>query len=711
MQFEVNTYSLLYFVAGIVSIITSYLCWQKRSLNGAKTLAIVFLLLSEWALIGALELMAVDISAKILFSKFAYFGTILVPVVIMIFAFEFSNNQKYLTKRFLILIFIIPVLTILLAFLNEFHYSIWSGFRKTDNNVLIYEHGISFYLFAVAYSYLCVIITTVLLLIAIRKQTFIHKTQVYLLLTSISIVWIGNVIYIFELSPFTGLDTTPISFILSGICLYIALTKFSLLDFVPVARSLLLETIDDYIIAIDLSERILDVNKSMLEFLKLPIKDVVEKNISDIFKNEKEILKIINDNDEGRFEVQSLNTYNYWYEITINKIISKNDIQIGRLIIIRDISDKVESDKFIRLLSTAFEQSPIMAGIIDAEGRLEFINPKFEEITGYSSAEVKDNYINILNPSVNDLESRNRIWNTIRSGKIWSGEYYNTRKNGEPYIETIIISPVRNKYDEITNYIILKEDITERKKIEEELILSKEKAEESNRIKSNFLSNMSHELRTPLFGILGFSDLLSDVNNLESVHEYAKIIHTSAKRLSQTLNLILELSNSETEGIVTQYKLVDIVKVLNDIIKILKPSADEKNLFINTEFERNNINLLLDENLIKSSFTNLVDNAIKYTKSGGITIKVNIKDSEKDKKLIIKISDTGIGIPRDKQDIIFDEFRQVSEGLGRTFEGSGIGLTLTKKFIEKMNGKIYLESEVNKGSTFIVEFNFVDIVK
>lgn len=711
MQLEINTYSFLYLIAGVISLITSFLCWQKRSINGAKSLSLVFLLLSEWAIIGAFELMAVEFNAKILFSKFAYFGTILVPVVIMIFAFEFSNYQKYLSKRFLILIFIIPAITIFLAFLNEFHYSIWSGFRRADNNVLIYEHGISFYIFAVGYSYLCVITTTVLLLIAIKKLTYLHKGQIYLLLVSIGIVWIGNVIYIFELSPFTGLDTTPVSFILSGICLYIALTKFSLLDFVPVARSLLLEMIDDYIIAVDLSERILDVNKSMLDYLKLPIKAVVEKNISELLKNEKEILKIINDNEEGRFEVQSFNKYNYWYEITINKIISRNNIQIGRLIIIRDISDKIESDKFIRLLSTAFEQSPIMAGIIDAEGRIEFINPKFEEITGYSSAEVKGNYINILNPAVNDLESRNRIWNTIRNGEIWSGEYYNSRKNGESYIETIIISPVKNKYDEIANYIILKEDITERKKIEEELILAKEKAEESSRLKSNFLSNMSHELRTPLFGILGFSDLLSDVQDMDSVKEYANIIHSSAKRLSQTLNLILELSNTETEGIVTHYKLVDIIKVLNDIINSLKPSADEKNLFIKTEFERSNVNLLLDENLFKGAFTNLLDNAIKYTNSGGVTIKVNIKDSGKDKKLIIKISDTGIGIPKDKQDIIFDEFRQASEGLGRTFEGSGIGLTLTKKFIEKMNGKISLESEVNKGSTFFVEFNFVDIVK
>jgi len=231
------------------------------------------------------------------------------------------------------------------------------------------------------------------------------------------------------------------------------------------------------------------------------------------------------------------------------------------------------------------------------------------------------------------------------------------------------------------------------------LLKAKEDAEELNKLKSNFLSNMSHELRTPLIGILGSADIIEKEEKLVDAKKWASIIKNSGSRLLESLNLILDFSKLEAQKVTTNFQLINIVDVINDIVSLFSAVAISKKIELVHNTTSQSILVQIDLRLFRESIINLISNAIKFTKIGGITIDLKTENSE----LILNISDTGIGIPADKVSQIFEEFRQESEGLNRSFEGTGLGLTITKGFIELMNGSISVESEFGKGSVFTIK--------
>lgn len=241
----------------------------------------------------------------------------------------------------------------------------------------------------------------------------------------------------------------------------------------------------------------------------------------------------------------------------------------------------------------------------------------------------------------------------------------------------------------------LEEKVIERTR---ELKTALEKAEEMNRLKSNFLANMSHELRTPLVGILGFSEFLAEELNDPKQKEYVETILKSSNRLSETLNLLLELSKLESENIDFKFDKVDIVSETDEIIRQFSKIAEKKGLYIKSVYNKPSIIINIDSRAYRSIINNLINNAIKFTESGGVIVDICSLENY----VLIKVKDTGIGIAKENFQIIFDEFRQVSEGLGRNFEGTGLGLNITKKLVNKFGGEISVESEVGKGSTFIV---------
>jgi signal transduction histidine kinase len=255
----------------------------------------------------------------------------------------------------------------------------------------------------------------------------------------------------------------------------------------------------------------------------------------------------------------------------------------------------------------------------------------------------------------------------------------------------------------MTHYVAIKEDISQRKEMERMLIEAKEKAEEMNRLKSNFLANMSHELRTPMIGILGYSELLkSELNDNPELLELASVINRAGNRLMETLNLILDLSRIESGNLEVSIDLVELNTLVSECIQLFEENAKQKNLFIKNNFTVNHITTSTDTRLLALAVNNLINNAIKFTNSGGITVEVKTFSQSSKDFAVISVQDTGIGIPEDKQSIIFDEFRQVSEGYSRSFEGTGLGLTLTKKAVEILNGSISFESEPGIGSTFSI---------
>lgn len=248
-------------------------------------------------------------------------------------------------------------------------------------------------------------------------------------------------------------------------------------------------------------------------------------------------------------------------------------------------------------------------------------------------------------------------------------------------------------------------DITERKKFEQELKLAKEKAEEANRIKSNFLSNMSHELRTPLIGVLGYAEILMEEFKNTTYEEMASIIFQSGNRLLETLNSILTISKIESENFAIKFSYFDLINVIKEVVAVFHSLAIKKNIQISIQCSQEDMIIYSDSKIIREILNNLVNNAVKYTEKGSVIIQATINFDLN--KLFLSVTDTGIGIPEEKIEIIFEEFRQVSEGLSRSFEGVGLGLAICKKYVQLLRGNITVKSKLNQGSTFIVEIPLI----
>lgn len=235
---------------------------------------------------------------------------------------------------------------------------------------------------------------------------------------------------------------------------------------------------------------------------------------------------------------------------------------------------------------------------------------------------------------------------------------------------------------------------------EEALIKAKNEAEESSRLKSSLLANMSHELRTPMTGILGFSEILHDELEEDRLKNMASTIYKSANRLMTTLNSIMDLSVIESNRTTLMLHSVNVRSIILQYLQTAYSVANDKGLYIRTSVSPN-INVLADEKLLGQLIHHLIDNAIKFTIDGGVSISTFTTPGNSS-EVTIKISDTGIGIAPEHHDLIFEEFRQVSEGLSRTFEGSGLGLSLVRKIAKLLNAQVRVESVQEKGSDFYV---------
>lgn len=358
----------------------------------------------------------------------------------------------------------------------------------------------------------------------------------------------------------------------------------------------------------------------------------------------------------------------------------------------------------LRKLSRAVEQSPNSIIITNTEGIIEYANPTSLDLTGYTTEELIGKNPRILSSGETSAEEYARLWSTIRAGNVWRGEFHNVKKNGELYWETATIAPIFNDLGEITNFLAIKKDNTRDKQLTQELIHAKEKAEESDRLKSAFLANMSHEIRTPMNGILGFADLLKTPNLTgEQQQEYISIIEKSGARMLNIINDIVDISKIESGLMKVHLSETKINEQIEFIYHFFKPELDSKGIQFayKNHLSPKDATIKTDREKVYAILINLVKNAIKFTRSGKIEFGYYLKtDTNQNQVLEFFVQDTGIGIPTNRQTAIFDRFVQADIADSHAFQGAGLGLSISKAYVEMLGGKIWVTSEEHKGSTF-----------
>jgi len=359
-----------------------------------------------------------------------------------------------------------------------------------------------------------------------------------------------------------------------------------------------------------------------------------------------------------------------------------------------------------------FDQSPIGIALINPDGQYIDVNPSMCKMTGYTKEEfLKTHILNITHPDDKYLDKE--LTKKVFAGKIphFQIEKRYIRKDGAVRWGKLTATVLweKDKKSPICGLGMI-EDITNHKQAQNELIKAKEKAEEMNQLKSSFLANMSHEIRTPLNAILGFASLLQEQLDNEEYRDLASRIVNGGNRLMNTINSILDLSKIESSKLNYDLQDTDICKETKEICDLLKPLAQNKGLAINIHVNVKNCIAYVDSHYFGQIINNLVSNAIKFTARGEISVHIDkkrIKDGST--WIYVAVEDTGVGIEEDFLPYVFDEFKQESVGKKRRHEGAGLGLSITKKLVNSMNGFIEVDSKPGVGSTFTVYFPTIEI--
>ena len=387
-------------------------------------------------------------------------------------------------------------------------------------------------------------------------------------------------------------------------------------------------------------------------------------------------------------------------------MIDNNPFTIGAII---DITNRKNDEKRLILLSKAVEQSPVSVVITGKNGNIEYVNPRFSEVTGYAFNEVSGKNPRILRSGFQRKGFYKELWSRVLSGNIWHGEICNKRKDGQLYWESVAISPILDKIGGISSFVAVSEDISEKKRMIDDLLKAKEKAEESDRLKTAFLANMSHEIRTPMNGILGFTELLKEPKlSGKDQFEYIRIIEKSGARMLNIINDLISISKVESGQMDVSIAETNIHLQMEYILSFFKLEAEQKGITLSYKNSIPETDWIIktDKEKVYAILTNLVKNALKFTHDGSIEIGCDLKkiipsfDGKPLAEIKFFVKDTGVGIPKKQKHFIFERFRQGSEALNRRYEGAGLGLSISRAYVEILGGKIWVESKEGKGSTF-----------
>lgn len=360
----------------------------------------------------------------------------------------------------------------------------------------------------------------------------------------------------------------------------------------------------------------------------------------------------------------------------------------------------LEQENRILMLSNAIEQSGSMVIITDPEGYIEFANKTYLKITGFEEKEVVGRHI----VEFKDENYRKLFEEAAKFGSVF-GEYMQVRKNKSPFWASCRISIIKNSAGIVTNLVESAEDISSKKEAEKAI-------EKANSARRNFLANMSHELRTPLNGVLGVTSILLETDTTIEQREYLNLQRSSAEALLKILNDILDFSQLEDNKIELMNKPFDLNQAINLTLDFFKISANEKNISIAYYPENNIYNYLIgDERRLQQIITNLIGNSLKFTEKGKVEVFVNKElETEDEIELIFTIKDTGVGIPKDKVDFIFERFTQVDGSFTRKYGGTGLGLAIVRDLIKLMDGKYWVESKEGFGSSFFIQIRFKKVL-
>ena len=468
----------------------------------------------------------------------------------------------------------------------------------------------------------------------------------------------------------------------------------------------------DAIITIDQNDKVIDFNEAAESIFGWKFDEIAGKDMGDYIippemreAHDRGMQHYLTTGEgpvlNNRIQLQALNKDGRHFPVEV--AICPIETPDGKLFtaFLRDISKELANETEMRLIGRAFQTSEAML-ITDTNATIIRVNEAFTKISGYQEDEVIGKRPSLWATGRHDADFYQQMWAALLEEGEWKGEIINQRKNGEEFPEYLNISAVRDKDGHITHYVAHLVDISEQKANEKQLLEAIQQARQANEAKSRFLAVMSHEIRTPMNAVLGILGLLRDTPLDENQQDLIKTGRDSGEMLLSIINDILDFSKMVADKLELESTSFDLHRLLNQSIALLKNRAQQSELELSVilgddlpRFFRG------DSGRLQQVLVNLINNACKFTPSGSITLRSSATLLTGSRfELHFEVQDTGIGIPLDRQDELFEEFSMVDQSHSRAYEGTGLGLAICKRLVSLMGGQIAVESQPGIGSRF-----------
>ncbi len=594
----------------VLSLGLIFQVWEQRSTSGKSATLIVILMIAViwWTVFYGLEIVSKTDALKLFSYRAKFLAIVFVPVIWMLFGLQYTGRLQWLTPRRIALLCIFPCITTLLIWTNQTHGLMWSYLGVAnigDLSLASTTTGVWFWVHSF-YSYVLIMTASYFLFRHFAGSPGLYRRQLSALLIAVAGPMIANAITIFGNQP---IDYTPFAFAITGLSLTWGLLRFQLLDLVPIARNVVVDSMTDGVIVLDSQGRIVDLNPTAKQIISRTTPDAIGTPMIEV--------------------IALLDTKLDLTRWTATSGVVQDELVIG------------EGDNQ-RVLDVH------LSSLYDRHHQLSGRVVMFRDITDRKLAEQK----------------------------------------------------IRNQNEALV-------------KANHELAEARKQAEHATQLKSQFLATMSHELRTPLNAVIGYSEIqiMGIAGELTAKQrEYQDRILANALHLLGLINDILDLSRIEAGRMDLLLIPFRLQTWLDEIVLQNRVLAEEKNLTIEVRVDERLPDVMVaDSERLKQVVINLLSNAVKFTEEGSIKIEVAHNDRETWK---IEVRDTGIGIPINAQETIFEEFRQVDGTSHRQYGGTGLGLAIVRKLIIMMGGHIRLKSEVGKGSMFTVILPYMpEIIK
>jgi PAS domain S-box-containing protein len=384
-----------------------------------------------------------------------------------------------------------------------------------------------------------------------------------------------------------------------------------------------------------------------------------------------------------------------------------------QITVVVDVTERKKAENQLKMLSLVASNTTSGVVINDKHGKVEWVNSAFEAITGFNIYDVKNKLLgDTLKGELTDANIIQKSRELSKNKQSFDVDLLAYRKDGQPLWVSVINSVILNNEGKVDKYIEVIIDITAKKKVELELIAAKEQALQLNRAKDMFISVMSHEIRTPLNAVIGITHLLQDDNPLESQKQNLDVLKFSAENLMTLINDVLDFTKIETGNIELEKAGVNLRELVQSIASSMQYKADEKKIYIKQSIDSSVPALVIgDSTRLIQILLNLVSNSVKFTDKGGITIDLKVlEESAASARIRFAVTDTGIGIAKNKINTIFESFKQAEADTTRKYGGTGLGLAISKRLIELHDSRINVDSVQGQGSTFwfTITFNKAD---